>query len=241
MEIVVFAYNNLLAILSSRWNNEKQHNIFCISTKQRLENPNELITSVLVIPISGQQHASSVDWTLILVGLDSGVVRFFIDSGKEIHTQCFQNEPVQSIKSQSGKRINEEIHISYGSCIVIVEASHLLPVLISLRQQLKKVVHNNVTDQQPPSSIPCRKWGFSEKNMIVTDNIVVGPQKTCSFDHLLTASLDSFNAKFRNTPPQNSLIMSCGSKPYVGFNYAKEGFVQPVLKDVAKAVASKIM
>jgi Rab3 GTPase-activating protein non-catalytic subunit len=177
-----------------------------------------------------------------VLGVDTGLVRFFMESGKEIHSQCFHNEPVQSIKSQSGKKVNEEVHISYASCVCILQASLLLPTLISLRQQLKRV-RNDAEPVVPPTAvnIPCRKWGFVEKNATVVDNVVVGSQKTCSFDHLLTASLDSFAAKYRNAPPQHSLVIGCGVKPYVTFNYATEGFVQPVLKDVAKAVASKII
>lgn len=35
-------------------------------------------------------------------------------------------------------------------------------------------------------------------------------------------------------------MIGVGTKPYAGFHWAKEGFVQPVLADVARAVASKI-
>lgn len=50
-----------------------------------------------------------------------------------------------------------------------------------------------------------------------------------------------FYAKYRSAPPQNSLVLGAGVKPYLGFHYAKEGgYVQPVLADVARAVASKI-
>jgi hypothetical protein len=35
-------------------------------------------------------------------------------------------------------------------------------------------------------------------------------------------------------------VIAVGSKPYVGFHYAKEGFAQPVFSDVARAVATKI-
>lgn len=49
-----------------------------------------------------------------------------------------------------------------------------------------------------------------------------------------------FYAKYKSAPPQNSLVLSGGVKPYLGFHYAKEGYMQPVLADVARAVASKI-
>lgn len=49
-----------------------------------------------------------------------------------------------------------------------------------------------------------------------------------------------FYAKYKSAPPQNSLVLGAGVKPYLGFHYAKEGYIQPVLADVARAVASKI-
>lgn len=49
-----------------------------------------------------------------------------------------------------------------------------------------------------------------------------------------------FHAKYKNAPPQNSLVLGGGVKPYLGFHYAKEGYIQPVLADVARAVAGKI-
>lgn len=49
-----------------------------------------------------------------------------------------------------------------------------------------------------------------------------------------------FYAKYKSAPPQVSLVIGVGQKPYAGFHWAKEGFVQPVLADVARAVASKI-
>lgn len=89
--------------------------------------------------------------------------------------------------------------------------------------------------------VPCRKWAFGGKGLAINDAVAVGAHRTCTFDHLLTASLEGgFYAKYKSAPPQNSLVVGVGAKPYVGFHWAKEGFVQPVLADVARAVASKI-
>ena len=49
-----------------------------------------------------------------------------------------------------------------------------------------------------------------------------------------------FHAKYKHAPPQHSLVIGVGSKPYTGFQWAMEGYAQPVLADVARAVASKI-
>lgn len=57
----------------------------------------------------------------------------------------------------------------------------------------------------------------------------------------MTASLDGgFKAYCRSSPPQNSLVIGTGQKPFVGFHYIIEGASQPVLADVTKAVASAL-
>ena len=167
---------------------------------------------------------------------------FYSDNGNPIHSQQWHNESVMSLKAQSGKHINEELYISYPSCVCIVQGMHLFPVLKTIKQQSSKLVFSVYKNENPQlEQIACRKWGFGGRGQTTLDNVVAGPQKICSFDHLITASLEGgFNAKYRSTAPQNALVIGVGSKPYMGFHYAKEGLAQPVLADVARVVASKI-
>lgn len=82
--------------------------------------------------------------------------------------------------------------------------------------------------------------GFTDQS-VVNDSVVVGLDLANAFNHLLTASVcGGFDTKYRAMPPHNNLILGAGSKPYVGFHYALEGASQPVLSDVAKAVANKL-
>lgn len=70
---------------------------------------------------------------------------------------------------------------------------------------------------------------------------MVGLDLSNTFDHLLTASTcGGFDTRYRAMAPHNNLVMAAGSKPFVAFHYALEGGNQPVLTDVAKAVASKL-
>lgn len=85
-----------------------------------------------------------------------------------------------------------------------------------------------------------RKWGIQDQS-IVHDVAVVGLDLTNTYDHLLTAStLSGFDARYRAMPPHNTLVLAAGSKPFLAFHYALEGGAQPVLSDVAKAVATKL-
>lgn len=49
-----------------------------------------------------------------------------------------------------------------------------------------------------------------------------------------------FHAKYRNSAPQQLVILSTGVNPFVAFYYAKEIFIQPMLTDVARVVANKV-
>lgn len=104
-----------------------------------------------------------------------------------------------------------------------------------------------------------KKWGFQDQGLI-NDVAVIGLNMSNTFDHLLTASIcGGFDTKYRNTAPNSTLVLAAGSKPFLGkcdcslfwnsscslitflgYHYALEGVNQPVLSDVAKAVASKL-
>lgn len=46
--------------------------------------------------------------------------------------------------------------------------------------------------------------------------------------------------RYRSIPPVNTLILTSGIAPFMGFHYALEGGTTPPLQDVARAVANKI-
>uniref|UniRef100_A0A8D8G6J4 Rab3 GTPase-activating protein regulatory subunit n=1 Tax=Culex pipiens TaxID=7175 RepID=A0A8D8G6J4_CULPI len=240
-DVLAFGHGSILVILSSKWDRQRQLNVYRIAWKGAIDDPNCLITSILCAPMVGQGSSQiSMDFSFIVVGLDNGQVLFYGENGTLVHSQLFHQEPVQAIKAQSGKHINEELYVFYASCAVIIHGAQLFPLLRSLKQQIGRYGVGSPRVNEAQEVVACRKWSYG-KSMTVQDSVVVGPQKTCTFDHLLTASLEGgFFAKYRHAPPQNSLIVAAGMKPYIGFHYAKEGFTQPVLADVARAVASKI-
>uniref|UniRef100_A0A182VWH5 Rab3-GAP regulatory subunit N-terminal domain-containing protein n=1 Tax=Anopheles minimus TaxID=112268 RepID=A0A182VWH5_9DIPT len=241
-DILALGHGSILVVLTSRWDRQRQLNVYKTAWRGAIDSSSCIITSVLCTPIVGQGQSSQtmVDFSYIIVGLDDGQVLFYGENGTLIHSQIFHQEPIQAIKAQSGKHINEELYVLYPSCSVILQGAQVFPLLRSLRQQINRYGAGSPKVNEAQETIACRKWSY-EKGMTIVDAIVVGPQKSCTFDHLLTASLEGgFFAKYRHAAPQNSLIIAAGSKPYVGFHYAKEGFTQPVLADVARAVASKI-
>lgn len=54
-------------------------------------------------------------------------------------------------------------------------------------QMLRFPAKANADLSPTQETLPCRKWGYGGKNVIINDAVVVGAQKTCTYDHLLTA------------------------------------------------------
>lgn len=243
---MIFAHGSKVAYLESKFNYEKQESLFDLCWTLEIDQ-NELITAVLCVPLIGQSSGSSstTDWTCLIIGTSSGAVHFYSDSRFRLLSQWWHTDSVVNLKCQSGKHVNEELHVLYGDCVCIIEGYNLFPVLRTIRyQHIKSATMRNTvnSDDTTLQEIPCRKWGFSvTRGQVIEDACVVGQQKVSTFDHLLTASLEGgFYAKYRAAPPQNSLVLTTGLKPYVGFNYAKEGFAQPALQDIARVATSFI-
>lgn len=86
-----------------------------------------------------------------------------------------------------------------------------------------------------------KKWDYKSRDMIVSDAVMIPQQKICLFDHLMAESLEhGFTSNYRIAPSQNAAVIATGTKPFLSFHSAREGFRQNVFQDVAKAVVSKI-
>lgn len=76
-----------LALLSSCWDNKTQVSTYTLSWCGELENPNQIVTSVVCLPMFGRNVTTGAEWTCIAVGLSSGMVVFYTDSGIKIYSQ----------------------------------------------------------------------------------------------------------------------------------------------------------
>ncbi|KAL5279820.1 RAB3GAP2 family protein [Megaselia abdita] len=244
-ELMVFGHGCKLIFLSRT--SDGTNSSYTVSWSGEIQNPNEVITSVLCLPIFGHNVASGAEWTSVAVGLSSGLVVFYTDSGIQIFSQRWSQEQVISIKAYS--RSNEEvIQIGYLKCICILQSTHLVSVLRSQKnyyQPNEGAIGGSTKSKTDVVVVPCRKWDYeyvsSSGSPSVNDSCLVGPQETGLYDYIVEQCLNrGSSAKPRSSPPQNTLILSAGAKPYVGFNYAKEGYIPADLSEVAKEVASKV-
>ncbi|XP_050304560.1 rab3 GTPase-activating protein regulatory subunit isoform X2 [Anthonomus grandis grandis] len=180
---------------------------------------------------------------------DSGYVRFYTEKCDLLMEEQFHNENITSLKCQSQhsprpdispELYQEELYIQYQSNVCIINGHQLFENLKTCRSQLARAQAKGSPAEFKPIPLIVKKWGFQDQSLI-NDVAVLGLNISNTFDHLLAASLcGGFEAKYRHTPPNSTLVLAVGSKPFLGFHYALEGVNQPVLSDVAKAVASKL-
>lgn len=240
-ELIVIANDRKIVVLTSRWDPQTSMNIFeifysgCIHEYDKVK----AVLCVCVVDPNGNSRLGS-DWNCIIVGFDSGHVRFYTENCDLLYEEQFHAENITTIKcrSQHNPRSDllpnlhpEEIYIQYQSTICVLKGPQLFS---TLRQCLSQPVNDDVIRVVP------KKWGFLDQS-VINDCAVVGLNLTNTFDHLLVASTSKgFNSRCSNVPPNNTVVMAAGSKPFLGYHFAFEGGGMPVLSDVAKAVAMKL-
>ncbi|KAJ8913603.1 hypothetical protein NQ315_013425 [Exocentrus adspersus] len=249
-DLIVIANERKIVILTSKWDVQTSIYQFQVSYSGSVHEYDK-VKAVLCLPIVGQSQNSYIgpDWTCILVGYDSGFVRFYTEHCELLMEEQFHSENITSVKCQSQHSPRpdispdlhpEEIYVQYQSTMCVINGTHLFPHLRNCHNQLARVQAKGDLMELPPFTLNIRKWGFQDQ-AVIHDSVVAGLNLASPFDHLLTASTcGGFETKYRAMPPHNTLVIAVGCKPFVGYHYALEGGAQPVLSDMAKAVASKL-
>ncbi|XP_031368306.1 rab3 GTPase-activating protein non-catalytic subunit isoform X3 [Apis dorsata] len=253
-DVLAMAYNTKMIILISRWDSlepdEAKNKFHLIWYGEIAKEVNEWITSVICLPLLSLGKASSgtnPDWTCIIVGFNTGFIRFYTETGALLLGEQLHNEPVVGLKCQSFRSpkhsgdtgLSEEVHVTYNSVVCVLQGFPLFSTLRACRNHLARV-QANCDDLPPITNLSYKKWGYKSQD-IVNDSEVIGTTSVNSFDHLMTASIcGGYNASYRSSAPQHNLVLATGKRPFVGFHYALEGGSVPVLSDVAIAMASKL-
>ncbi|CAL7946204.1 unnamed protein product [Xylocopa violacea] len=248
------AYNTKMIILISRWDSleldETKSKFHMIWYGEIVKEENEWITSVICLPLLSLGKASSgtnPDWTCIIVGFNTGFIRFYTETGALLLGEQLHNESVVGLKCQSFRAprhmgdtgLAEEVYVTYNSVVCVLQGFSLFSTLRACRNHLARV-QANCDDLPPITNLSYKKWGYKSQD-IVNDSEVIGTTSVNSFDHLMTASIcGGYNASYRSSAPQHNLVLATGKRPFVGFHYALEGGSAPVLSDVAIAMASKL-
>lgn len=234
-DVLCFCYGSKFVILNSRFDKEIQQKVFSNVRLAHLDDENLIITSCICFQIAG--GSNYVDWTCIALGLSNGSVKFYSENGLLIYEKDFINENVLNIRL-----VEDELMAFFPSCIIVYQTSHLISLLKTLKEMLNKAKTNKIDLMDKDYMLTYKKWDYKSKDVLVSDAVMVPQHKNNLFDHLVAESLElGFTKKYRLTPYQSSNVISCGSKPFLNFHAAREGFKQQgVLTDVAKAVVNKI-
>ncbi|XP_076178627.1 rab3 GTPase activating protein isoform X3 [Ptiloglossa arizonensis] len=255
-DVLAMVYNTKMIILISKWDSlepDETKSKFCMTWNGEVaKEPNvfsEWITCVICLPLLslGKASGANPDWTCIIVGFNTGFVRFYTEAGALLLGEQLHNESVIGLKCQSFRSakhagdtgLAEELHVIYNSVVCVFQGFPLFSTLRACRNHLARVQANG-DDLPPVTNLSYKKWGYKNQD-IVNDSEVIGTTSVNSFDHLMTASIcGGCNASYRSSAPQHSLVIATGKRPFIGFHYALEGGAAPVLSDVALAMASKL-
>ncbi|OAD61467.1 Rab3 GTPase-activating protein non-catalytic subunit [Eufriesea mexicana] len=253
-DCLAMAYNTKMIILMSRWDSleqdEAKNKFHIVWYGEVAKEKNEWVTSVICLPLLSLGKASSgtnPDWTCIIVGFNTGFIRFYTEVSALLLGEQLHNESVLGLKCQSfyspkhvgDTGMTEEVHVAYNSVVCVLQGFPLFSTLRACRNHLARV-QANCDDLPPITNLSYKKWGYKSQD-IVNDSEVIGTTPVNSFDHLMTASIcGGYNASYRSSAPQHNLVLATGKRPFVGFHYALEGGSAPILSDVAIAMASKL-
>ncbi|XP_029643164.1 rab3 GTPase-activating protein non-catalytic subunit isoform X2 [Octopus sinensis] len=210
----------------------------------------EQITAVLCLPLASQKKSmqGAPDWTCVIVGFSSGYIRMYTENGTLLLSQLLHEEPVQKLKCKSYEaprylgmaEQHEELMILYKKAFLTIDGFSLFQSLRACRNQVARAAasHSESFLQAPP--LAYKKWAFQDQDQIF-DQCSRGICSPSAFSQMTIASnVKGFYSAVRLSPPATSLYITSGSFPCVGFFYAEEGSMQPILSDVAYAVAHKL-
>ncbi|CAG9859930.1 unnamed protein product [Phyllotreta striolata] len=238
-DLIVIANERTLVVLTLKWDFQSSSNVFQVTYKGLIHDYDK-VKAVLCLTIPGQSADSKLttDLNCIIIGYDSGYIRCYTENCDLLFEEQFHAENIVTMSCKMQKNAKtipslKEIYIQYQSILCTLNGQQLVSIL-------RNCDVNSPPSNQDIASLMPKKWGFQEQS-VINDSAVVGLNTGNTFDHLLTASTcGGFSTKYRTMPPNSTLVIGAGSKPFLGYHYALEGGGQPVLSDVAKAVASKL-
>lgn len=190
----------------------------------------EQVTSLLCLPIMSTQKTAIglVDWTVLVVGLSSGYVRFYTEQSICLLSLKYCDEPVISLKCQTQKShsnarsethfatIADELLIAYKTIAVIADG---LGLYENLRIAKAEVVRNGLGYEPAynlsnlPSILTCHKWiTGNSRGSTVMDADMLGTRRTTTFDSFLS---DSINFEHTAANPFSRTLALVGRDPFI--------------------------
>ncbi|XP_042225418.1 rab3 GTPase-activating protein non-catalytic subunit-like isoform X1 [Homarus americanus] len=213
-------------------------------------NTSDEVSALLCLPLISQKQSSTggPDWTCVIIGLTSGYVAMYTESGLVLLSQLFEEEPVLSLKCRTlssgvngvvSPDMGEELVILYPRSITTIDGFSLFQTLRGCRNQVAKAAASGGESVNVPP-LGYKKWGLIDQGM-VKDCATPGVMPPYLYDHMAHSSLaKGFNHVVSSGAPATSVLMTVGRVPFVGFLTAQEGSAPPFVADVARLYASKL-
>ncbi|KAH8281881.1 hypothetical protein KR054_003758 [Drosophila jambulina] len=242
-ELIALAQGEKLAFLSTCWSSHgNTNNTYALGWCGELEDSNQIVTSLTCLPMTQSRRSTdrTVEWTCVAVGLVSGLVVFYTDSGVKLFSQCCQEDPVIGVKLQSPPRHSEGdflLYIVYPRCLCFVQGQDILPTLNNCRHNVQRGALER--GSYPTADVvPFQKYKFKqEKEAVINDAAISSTQRPPTYDHIVQQSIGhGYFAKVHATPPRSAQVLAAGAEPYLGFFDAEEGYKTMSLGEVAKDV-----
>lgn len=166
----------------------------------------EHVTSLLCLPIMSTQKTAlgSVDWTVFVVGLSSGYVKFYAEQSNCLLSMKFNEEPIVSLKCQTRKvntnarseshfgTLSDEILVFYQSSAIVIDG---LSLFENLRIAKGDIIRNGVQYEPAynlkdmPTILHCHRWKFDQESQM-TDGELLGTRLTTTFDSIKAKSMN---------------------------------------------------
>ncbi|CAG5127370.1 unnamed protein product, partial [Candidula unifasciata] len=254
-DVIAIAHEHRICVLAQKWDPKKKgeeidSNLTTIWEATLGVDERETITALLCLPLASQKRSTQggPDWTCIFVGFSSGYVRMYSQNGVLLLSQLLHLERIEKFKCRTYSpprflgmaETHDELLIMYTKAIVSIDGFSLIQSLRACCNQVARATASGTENLLQPPPLVYKKWSLGDQEK-VSDYVSCGVVCANPFDQLKAASLlGGFKATVKTSPPAMSVFMTTGTGPYVGFFYAVEGFTQPILSEVAIAMANKI-
>ncbi|KAK7502781.1 hypothetical protein BaRGS_00006031 [Batillaria attramentaria] len=254
-DIIAVASEDRICVLTQKWDpqnkgEEIDTRLSSVWQSNITQDEGEVITDVLCLPLASQKRSTqgAPDWTCVIVGFSTGYVRMYTETGVLLLSQLLHVEPVQRLKCRTYEpprflgmaEQHEELIILYKRAVVSIDGFSLIQSLRGCRNQVARATASGSESFVQPPPLAYKKWALNDQDRI-NDLVSCGVTTSNPFDQMKNASMQGgFNATVKTSPPAATVYLTSGIGPYVGFFYAIEGSTQPILSEVAMAMAHKI-
>ncbi|XP_052851167.1 rab3 GTPase-activating protein non-catalytic subunit [Drosophila gunungcola] len=240
-ELIALAQGEKLAFLSTCWSSHGSANTYVLGWCGELEDRNQIVTSITCLPMTHSRSTDgAIEWTCVAVGLVSGMVIFYTDSGLKLFSQCCQEDPVIGVKLESAPRHSEAdslLYIVYPRCLCFIKGQDILPTLTNCRHNVQRSALER-SSYPTADVVPFQKYKFKhEREGVINDAAISSSQRPPTYDYIVQQSIGmGYFAKVHATPPRSAQVLTAGAEPYLGFFQAEEGYKTMSLGEVAKDV-----